>query len=383
MKHMATPPLVEVTLDGSTLPESVTWAQGLTVRLPSAMLSAGSGRFDLQSAESVDVARKATDDLRLRAAFTPTPPASSRLPFSYHWIPGAVRRLMATSVGRVLRHRQDRWARFPGWPLDLSSDFAADLAGRPRPRFARTPVLLTHDIDSPEGLGNLIDLFLPIEETIGARSTNFIVPCAWPLDHALLGEAEQRGHELGVHGYDHSNRTPFAPPDERIRRLDAGRLLGERYRISGYRAPSLVRTEALLAELASRYRYDSSIPTSGGPFPVPNNGCASGRPWRLGNLWEIPLTMPRDGSLRFLGYSRTEIRTLWRESAALLARSGGIVNLLTHCEFGFSGNAQMLSLYREFLDWLAADGRFEFLRMCDLVERLEAASEETGRSAHA
>ena len=52
--------------------------------------------------------------------------------------------------------------------------------------FARTPVLLTHDIDSPEGLRNLHRMFLPLEEAVGARSANYIVPCAWPVDDAVV-----------------------------------------------------------------------------------------------------------------------------------------------------------------------------------------------------
>jgi hypothetical protein len=135
--------------------------------------------------------------------------------------------------------------------------------------------------------------------------------------------------------------------------------------------PSLVLTAALLADLAPLYRYDASIPTSGGAFPVPNNGCASARPWRIGNLWEIPLTLPRDGSLRFLGYDPEAIGALWRDAAITISRSGGIVSLLTHCESAFSGDPAMLGIYRGFLEWLASDPRFEFARADRLVSSLE------------
>jgi hypothetical protein len=110
-----------------------------------------------------------------------------------------------------------------------------------------------------------------------------------------------RGHEVGVHGYAHSNKTPFVNPTERKRRLHAGGPLAQRYSAVGYRAPSLVRTEALIRDVAQLYSYDSSIPTAGGLLPVPNNGCAPARPWRLHGIWEIPLTLPCDGSLQFMG----------------------------------------------------------------------------------
>jgi peptidoglycan/xylan/chitin deacetylase (PgdA/CDA1 family) len=315
--------------------------------------------------------------VREHAAFTARPPVSSRLPFRYHLIPGTVRAGLAAILGRWQRRRQSEWAQFPGWPLDLSADFIADAAhARGAGRATATPVVLSHDIDSPEGLTNLVGDFLPCEEAAGARSTSYLVPCAWTLDHARLGAVVARGHEVGIHGFDHSNRTAFAGAEERARRLDAARPLMERYATIGYRAPSLLRTRALLKDLSSRYRYDSSIPTSGGPFPVPNNGCASARPFVVEQIAEIPLTLPRDGSLRFLGYSPREIARLWIDCADIIGRSGGVVMLLTHCEHRFSGNAPMLDAYRRFLQYVTDAGeRFRFVTAAALWrERFEVAA---------
>jgi len=233
------------------------------------------------------------------------------------------------------------------------------------------PVILTHDIDSAEGLQNLVTHFLPIEEAAGARSTNFIVPCAWKVDDGLVSAVVERGHDIGVHGYDHSNLTPFASPEERRRRLDAARPFAERHAVTGYRAPSLLRTRALLQDLAPRYRYDSSIPTSGGLFPVPNNGCASARPFAIEGILELPLSMPRDGSLRFLGYSPDDIAGLWIDCADRIQRADGIVMLLTHCERRFSGNDAMLRAYRRFLEHVSTHpDRFVFERPTDVVNRV-------------
>jgi hypothetical protein len=368
------------------VPARAAWAAGLTVRVPAELAA----WFEQPAAVWDDrrlrnEAGKAADYLRTSAAFTERPPASSRLPVSYRAVPGPARRLIASAIGRWQRGRTEAWSKFPGWPLDLSSDLAVDVSGAATVKFERTPVLLTHDIDSAEGLENLQLWFLPAEEAVGARSTNYIVPCAWPLDHGLLAETLTRGHEIGVHGYDHANKTPFVSQEERRQRLDAGRRFGDRYGAIGYRAPSLLRTAALLADLAPLYRYDASIPTSGGAFPVPNNGCASARPWRIGDLWEIPLTLPRDGSLRFLGYDPQAIGVLWRDTAMTISRSGGLVSLLTHCESGFSGNPAMLGTYRSFLEWLASDARFEFTRSDRLVgrlKRIDIASDAHRRQSH-
>lgn len=366
--------LQRVTIAGNRVPAAVNWADKLVIRAPSDIAVAMGDRelLGLTPEEAVRFAECAAE-LRLRRAFLAKPPAAARLPVSYRTIPGPVRRLIAGVIGRARRSQQSAWAEFPGWPLDLSVDVLADIASGGTGRIGpKTPVLLTHDIDSAEGLSNLVSMFLPIEESAGARSANYVVPFAWPLDHDLISEAQSRGHEIGVHGFDHSGKTPFMEQEPRRERIAQGSAFGARYGAVGYRAPSLVRTQELLADLEHAYRYDSSIPTSGGPFPVANNGCATARPWKIGKLWEIPLSLPRDGSLRFLGYSPREIAKMWIDCADLIARSGGVVVLLTHCEAGFSGNDAMLASYRSFIEFVTADTRFEFVLPSDLVSRLES-----------
>lgn len=359
----------------TTLPASrsgngaAAWAEGMEVTVPDAVAA-----LLAQGNAGAEQAAAAVEAVRMYAAFTPDSPTSSRLPFSYQSVPLPVRTLIGDVLGRLQRRRQSSWAAFPRWPLDLSADYVADTLGAPPSPFADgpAPVLLSHDIDTAEGLKNLVPRFLPLEESVGARSSNYVVPCAWPVDYGLLDETAARGHEIGIHGFDHSNRTPFAPPAELRARIEAARPLVERYGVTGYRAPSLLRTRELLDGLQSLYRYDSSMPASGGLFPVPNNGCASARPFRIGSLVEIPLTMPRDGSLRFLGHDPREILQTWKACAQRIAASGGIVSLLTHCEDRFSGNPPMLGAYREFLEHLASGAEFEFTTPARLLERIGA-----------
>lgn len=362
-------------LDAGSLPSMARWADGLNVTLPAEVARRVARGEAVAGLPANGTQESVAGALRDSRAYLAHPPASGRLPVSYRSVPGPLRRGIASAMGRVLRWRQSSWAAFPGWPLDLSADVLADVSGEAAIRLdPPTPVLLTHDIDSPEGLENLVRLFLPVEEEVGARSANYIVPCAWPLEEGLLRQTRARGHEIGVHGYDHSNRTAFASPQERRQRLAAGHRFAAGYEGVGYRAPSLVRSRELLADLDGLYRYDSSIPTSGGPFPVANNGCASARPWRIGGLWELPLSLPRDGSLRFLGHDAGEIAQMWLDAAALVSRAKGIVTLLTHCERGFSGNPAMLAAYRRFLTAIAADDRFAFVLPRDLVLRLDRLS---------
>jgi len=340
------------------------WAVGLQVSLPVSLLRALTGSsdvcdLDLRSAPRPSINGLA-NDLRLRAAFTDERPHSRQLPFSYHRVPPLIRWHIARQLGKRLRTRQAEWARFPDWPLDLSADFVTDWSSADAtvPQATPATVLLTHDIDSPQGLRNLVDYFLPIEEAAGARSTNFVVPCAWPLDHGLLREVVARGHEIGVHGFDHSNRTPFLAASERRRRLAEAKAALEAYCPAGYRAPSLVRTAPLIVDVGDCFQYDSSIPTSGGPFPVFNNGCATARPFTIGRTMEIPITMWRDGTMQFLGHSPSKIGAMWIENAKAVAAARGIVVLLTHCEKRFSGNPPMLAAYRQFVEFIAGSRDF-------------------------
>lgn len=352
-----------VRLDQVSGCDHLAWAIGHKLTVPARMLADGSlepcgdGYRLTPAAQATQAETKA---LRLRAAFTTTPPLSSRLPFSYQRVPPLLRSLVGCCLGSACKNVSE-WAAFPGWPLDLSADFLADLAGELSPfRAGPTPVILSHDLDSHEGLCNFLESFAPLEEALGARSVNFVPAKAWPLDHLRLKEVRQRGHELGVHGYDHSNRTAFLSEPRMRKRLEAARVLRETYGATGYRAPSLLRTNALLKALGADFQYDSSIPTSGGRFPTPNNGCASARPFFCEGIAELPLSMPRDGSLRFLGHTPGEILELWIDCARRIRASGGVVMHLNHCEARFSGNPAMLKIYQAFLGHLAADPGFEF-----------------------
>ena len=360
------------------------WASKLSVVLPQYLathlflLGQQSSEHELVikantlNADTITLSQNSMYELRMHAAFTEKPPISSRLPMNYQYLPSFVRDFIAHSIGRIKRSQTSKWSIFPSWPLDLSTDFIADLGSHEPSPFSHgpTPVLLTHDLDTLEGLKNSVRYFLKIEETVGARSANYIVPSAWKIDQSLLNEISQRGHEIGIHGFDHSNKTPFLTSAERQKRLESALPLIKEYDIQGYRAPSLLRTKPLLQDLAKIYRYDSSIPTSGGAFPTPNNGCATARPFQIEGIWEIPLSMPRDGSLLFLGYSPAEILNTWINCANLIAKSGGVINLLTHCESRFSGKKSMQIIYQQFLEYLAENHQFKFVLPKDLVKQL-------------
>lgn len=358
--------LKQVTVKSAGEVSRLAWTQGRRFRVPEAAFAffrehrlCGKDGVLTLNPDAPRLPVEIANTLRFRNAFIRTKPMSSRFPVSYQRIPPQLRTLIARGLGRGRRSRLLHPDAFPAWPLDLSADFLTDLAEEKTASWEwfPTPVLVSHDIDSEEGLTNLLRYFVPLAEQYQAFTTNYVVPCKWPLDHGVMTEVHQRGHEIGVHGYDHSNVTPFARPSVMEKRVLAGVEMGHRYGACGYRAPSLVRTRPLLRALAPHFKYDSSMPTSGGLFPVPDNGCASARPFWTEGILEIPLSLPRDGGMIFYGCSPDEMLETWISCAEQISQSGGIVVLLTHCEKHFSGNPPMLAAYEKFLAYIAEHRR--------------------------
>jgi peptidoglycan/xylan/chitin deacetylase (PgdA/CDA1 family) len=354
---------VSIPLDGLNLPK---WFNRQDLHVPHKWALEQNLLQDSPNLENLSL--KSLNELRNLTLWTDTKPLSSKLPFPYFKIPGTVRSLTAKLIGKTKKSQQKNWASFPKWPLDLTVDFLTDLVSQKTKQSNKTPVWLTHDIDSFQGLKNLEKMFLDLEEKYNARSTNFIVPCQWKLDYALTDQIYARRHEIGVHGYDHSNKTAFLSQSSIKDRISKGFKVVERYNPSGYRSPSLLRSPLLLKTVQLFYNYDSSIPTSGGLFPVPNNGCATARPFSINGTNEIPLSMPRDGSMLFLGQDENEILKTWINSAKTIASSGGTVVLLTHCEEHFSGNKKMLTTYEKFLEYIATSDRFAFRMPRDFLK---------------
>ncbi len=308
---------------------------------------------------------KFVSHLRTFRMFTDVP-FSSKLPFSYQLIPQILRITVARFIGRRQRKYTYRWAKFPSFPLDLSVDALSDILVIPYEKLKPTPVVLTHDIDNPASFQKLPE-FLKEEERVDARSINFVVPFKWPLDHTMLSEIKGRGHEIGIHGFDHGNKTPFLSEIEIRQRIEKMRHLVEKYDIKGYRSPSLLRTRKLLRELSKVFQYDSSISTAGGLFPVPNNGCASARVFECEGIYEVPLSLPSDAKLFLLGYNPHEIINLWITCAERISQSGGIIVLLIHSDKYFFGNRVIFSLYRELLQHFKNDERFIFKTCGELL----------------
>jgi peptidoglycan/xylan/chitin deacetylase (PgdA/CDA1 family) len=299
-------------------------------------------------------------ELTGRAALTPRPPLSARLPFHYHRVPRRIRRLVRdASVKRRLRASEA----FPSWPVEPSVEvlravyLAARRCAEPElepaplwPERRRFAVVLTHDVDSPEGMRVAGEL-AAAEEEHGLRSCWYVVGRDWPLDEDALDALSGASHEIGLHDAHHDNEGPFLASERLGERLDACAALVERYGIRGYRSPSMLRTGAMYEALRGRFAYDSSIPDAA-LLPV-RGGCATVFPVRHEGVPVVPLTLPPDGQLAGLGLDPDAVAERWIEKAEWVARAGGVAVVLTHPEPGFSADPPMQRAYRRFLAWAA------------------------------
>ncbi len=309
-------------------------------------------------------AEETADHLIAWAAFRIPRPLVSRLPFHPHRLPSFARALGRRMWGR----RGGRAGRqvYPRWPVEPSLEIwravvraagrEAGPAGVTWPEGADYGLILSHDVDTAAGQRNAPAL-AEIEESLGFRSAWFLPADNFALDFDLWRELGRRGHEIACHGLKHDFKLAYLPRNALAGRLDEALAVLARLKPTGFRSPGFFRTPALIDALAGRFGYDSSIPDTRS-LPAPN-GCAAIRPFKLGGLTQLPVTLPPEGEMMALGYDRTARAGIWAAKANWIARRGGLVHLLTHPDPGFTDRPAELELYRNFLAELAG-GRLRY-----------------------
>jgi hypothetical protein len=204
-------------------------------------------------------------------------------------------------------------------------------------------LILTHDVESAEGLRLAIEL-ADLEEERGLRSSFNIVARWYPIDEGILHELRGRGFELGVHGVYH-DRSMFASRTAFESQLPIVSEMATRIGAVGFRSPATHRIFEWLADLP--LAYDSSVPHSDPFEPIPG-GCCSLWPFFIGNVVELPYTLPQDHTLfTLLGHRST---SLWQDQVERIERLHGLVELLTHPDPGYLGDRSKRALYVEFLE---------------------------------
>ncbi len=162
-----------------------------------------------------------------------------------------------------------------------------------------------------------------------------------------------RGHEIGVHGYDHSNRTPFADAGERGRSARCGAAVWRspwRDRLSGAvvaaHAGAAARSRAALS--LRQQHPDRRRPVSNSEQRLRDGSAVCDR--RHHRTADVAATRWDAAVSRATGPTKSF------DCGSSAPRSspghGGVVVLLTHCERRFSGNPPLLGAYRRFLEYV-------------------------------
>jgi len=274
-----------------------------------------------------------------------------------------VKRLLPREFWLAVRRVFIRWVRlpaFPAWPLESGVDrllrfyalcrmHAADVEearfGWFWPERYRAALILTHDVESAEGLRLALDL-ADLEEERGVRSSFNIVGADYPIDEGILNEMRRRGFEIGLHGLHH-DRSLFSSRGEFERQLPSLAALGKRLGAEGFRSPSTHRVIDWLPDLP--VDYDCTVPHSDPYEPIPG-GCCSLWPFMLGRIVELPYTMPPDHALLTLLRKRSV--QPWLDQANDIERRFGLIQCLTHPDRGYLGDEDKRAIYRDLLDAL-------------------------------
>lgn len=196
----------------------------------------------------------------------------------------------------------------------------------PWPSQHRFAVSLTHDVETSGGLRH-VDKLAAIEEKRGIRSAWFFVPYKYKIDTGLLSDLVDRGHEVGVHGYNHDGRlfTSKACFDKRAIKINQA---ADRFGASGFRAPMVHRNLTWMQAL--KVDYDASF-FDADPFQAMPGGVGGMWPFIAGNLVELPYTLPQDHTL-FLGLNEVSAN-IWLQKLALIRKMSGMGLLITHPDY--------------------------------------------------
>lgn len=276
-------------------------------------------------------------------------------------LPWRLRIGMRRMLARRLRNTSGRV-----WPIDPAAAKPPD--GWPGwPDGKRFAVVLTHDVEGPDGLLRCREL-ADSERQLGFRSSfNFIPEGSYRLDPELRAWLTQNGFEVGVHDLEHDGHLfdSQAAFDRKAGRIN--HYLRE-WEAKGFRAGFMLRNLDWLHQLDIAYdcsTFDTDPfepqPESAGtifPFWVPSldPGAAEREAGR--GYVELPYTLPQDSTLYVLHQESSN--TIWREKLTWVANHGGMALVNVHPDYlGFRGRGPgpqrtVLEHYLDLLRFLKA-----------------------------
>lgn len=209
--------------------------------------------------------------------------------------------------------------------------------------------VLTHDVEEQSGFKYIFEVAQE-EEKRGFRSCWNIVPYKYRVDLGVLRELQARGHEIAVHGYNHDGRL-FLNKSIFDSRLAGINQAVEQFGAKGFRAPMVHRELNWMQSID--VEYDSSC-FDIDPFQAMPGGVQSIWPFLVGNLVELPYTLPQDHTI-FVTMKESSTR-IWEDKLAFIRKYHGMALMLTHPDYLQNNNG--LSKYCSFLDNVGSIGNF-------------------------
>jgi hypothetical protein len=278
---------------------------------------------------------------------------------AYYTARPALPRPLQLSLRRAHAHRL-RHDLPPAWPVEMSLhefyawyfDLLADLAGEPVPSIAPWPdghqwaMVLTHDVETAAGVDD-IDLLRADERRLGYRSSWNFVGGRYRVPEDVVSDLADEGCEVGVHGLMHDGKD-LASSRRLRQRLPAMHAWAREWDAVGFRSPATQRSWTLMARLG--FDYDASYSDTD-PYEPQPGGCGSYLPFMIGNVVELPITLPQDHTL----YEILDHRDgrLWVDKTQTLRERGGMALVLAHPDY--ARKPAISSAWRELLEAYAFD----------------------------
>jgi hypothetical protein len=275
----------------------------------------------------------------------------------------AVRSLMPVGIRKHLQRLALRgWDRrpFPRWPVEHSVDsmlekmmalaLQAHKAGEipfiwfwPEGRSACAT--MTHDVETARGRDFCPEL-MDLNDSFAIKSSFQVVPEErYPVPQEFLRAIRDRGFELNVHDLNHDGML-FHERQEFLRRAAKINRYVEKFGAAGYRSGVLYRN--LDWYDAFNFAYDMSVPNVGHLDPQPG-GCCTTKPFFVGKILEIPVTVTQDYTL--FNILRQYSIDLWKQQIHSIIEHHGLANFIVHPDYVIEPRAR--NTYRQLLAHLS------------------------------
>ena len=219
--------------------------------------------------------------------------------------------------------------------------------------------LITHDVDSQEGLSRALVL-KRIEERYDIQSIWFIPTEQYKLDSGVLSKLANHG-EIGAHGTRHDGKLIRLSRNSINKQLSKAKYVLEDIlglNVVGFRAPLLQHSRMVFEGLfEAGYVYDSSVPSwePRHPSRMKSYGIGTVYPFNVGKIVEIPVSVPQDHQMiQVLNLSVKQTVEKWLEMKEAIKKLGGVCTFLVHPDYELA-SPEGLGVYEELLNEISVD----------------------------